>query len=69
MKNISFFLNGDEYSIQSQITILDLIDYFNFEESLVILEYNNFICNRNYWENILIKDKDKIELLTIVGGG
>ena len=70
MKNFSyFFLNGNEYYIQSKITLLDLIQYFNYNESLIILEYNNVICKRKNWEHQRIKDKDKIEIVTIVGGG
>lgn len=66
---IYFFLNGDEYCISSKITLLDLIQYFSYDESLIILEYNNLICNQKSWSNIKIKPKDKIEILTIVGGG
>ena len=70
MDNFSyFFFNGDEYYIQSEVTILDLIQYFNYNESLIILEYNNVICNKKNWKYQTIKNKDKIEILTIVGGG
>lgn len=66
---IYFFFNGDEYYIESKITLLNLIQYFNYDESLIILEYNNLICNKKDWKDVKIKDKDKIEILTIVGGG
>ncbi len=70
MNNVSyFFFNGDEYYIQSKITLLDLIQYFNYDESLIILEYNTLICTKKNWGSVTIKDKDKIEILTIVGGG
>ena len=67
----AFILNGEEYYINSEdkITIYDLILYFNFNTSLLILEYNNLIYNKNEWKNIIIHNKDKIELITIVGGG
>jgi thiamine biosynthesis protein ThiS len=45
------------------------MDYFNYETSLLVLEYNNVICNKKNWENIYIKHQDKIEIVTIVGGG
>jgi thiamine biosynthesis protein ThiS len=70
MTNIqNFFLNGQSYYIQGNITLLDLIHYFNFNDSLLVLEYNNLICDKKNWNQILIKDKDKIEIVTIVGGG
>ena len=67
----AFILNGEEYHINSEdkITIYDLVLYFNFNTSLLILEYNNLIYNKNEWKNIIIHNKDKIELITIVGGG
>jgi sulfur carrier protein len=65
----NFLLNGQQYSIKREITISNLIDYFNYDNSLLVLEYNNVICNKKNWENIYIKHQDKIEIVTIVGGG
>ena len=64
-----FFLNGQEYYIQQDITILELIIYFNYNLSLIVLEYNNLICNRKDWNSIFLSNNDKIEIVTIVGGG
>lgn len=64
-----FFLNGQKYSVNQAIHIFDLINYFNYNESLLILEHNNLVCHQKNWKNILIKDQDKIEIITIVGGG
>jgi sulfur carrier protein len=64
-----FFVNGQEYLTSSNITLLQLIQYFNFNTSLLVLEYNNLICNKENWNKILIKNTDRIEIVTIVGGG
>lgn len=64
-----FFLNGQEYSINDNITILQLLEYFNYSTSLIVLEYNNLICNKKNWNQIFINNNDKIEIVTIVGGG
>jgi thiamine biosynthesis protein ThiS len=64
-----FFLNGQEYYTYHDITIFDIINYFNCNTSLLVLEYNNLICNTKNWNKIFIKDNDKIEIVTIVGGG
>jgi thiamine biosynthesis protein ThiS len=65
----NFFLNGDQYYIEDKITLSDLLNYFNYNTSLLVLEYNNSICHKKNWNNIYIQDKDKIEIVTIVGGG
>jgi len=65
----TFFVNGEKYYIRNQISILDLLNYFDYNSSLLVLEYNNFICNKKNWDKILILNNDKIEIVTIVGGG
>jgi sulfur carrier protein len=69
MKTKNFFLNGEKYSIEDRITLLQLIKYFNYNTTLLVLEYNNSICNFKSWNNTYIKNNDKIEIVTIVGGG
>jgi thiamine biosynthesis protein ThiS len=65
----NFSLNGQIYSVQENITLFELINYFNFPDSLLVLEYNNLICDKKRWKEIFIKNEDKIEIVTIVGGG
>jgi thiamine biosynthesis protein ThiS len=68
-KCITFFLNGQKYYVTKSINLLDLLNYFNYNSSLLVLEYNNFVCNKKNWDKILINENDKIEIVTIVGGG
>lgn len=65
----NFSLNGHSYYLQGDITLFDLINYFNFNNSLLVLEHNNLICDKKNWNKIFITDQDKIEIVTIVGGG
>jgi len=65
----TFFLNGEEYFSDKIINLLDIVSYFNYNSSLLVLEYNNFICPKKEWNNIFIENKDTIEIVTIVGGG
>jgi sulfur carrier protein len=64
-----FFLNGQKYIITSSASISDLIHYFGYNKSLLVIEYNQFICNKTEWDKIFIQKNDKIEIITIVGGG
>ena len=68
-KSQNFFLNGEKYYIEAKVSLLELITYFNYNTSLLVLEYNNSICNKKNWNKIYINDNDKIEIVTIVGGG
>nr|QXM17984.1 Thiamine biosynthesis protein [Chaetoceros curvisetus] len=66
---ITFFFNGEKYFTDKTITLLELLDYFNYQSSLFVLEYNHFICNKKKWKETQIQKNDQIEIITIVGGG
>lgn len=65
----TFFLNGETYSVDRQINLFDLLKYFNYNDSLLVLEYNDLIYDKKQWKDTLIHHLDKIEIVTIVGGG
>ena len=70
MKQIkNFFINDQHYYTYNDITLFDIIQYFNYNDSLLVLEYNNLICNKKKWKQVFITNNDKIEIVTIVGGG
>ena len=62
------WFNGFEYEIQEDVPLTKLISYFNYQSSFIV-EYNFLICNENFWDQISIKNGDKIEIITLVGGG
>jgi thiamine biosynthesis protein ThiS len=63
------FFNGYEYFIDTKVTILELLLYFDYKKSFFIVEYNGTICPENDWNYIYITNQDKLEIITIVGGG
>lgn len=66
----TFWFNGEKYlSSDLKFTIFDLINYFNYNSTLLVVEYNNIIVIKKNWKKIIISNNDKIEILTIVGGG
>ena len=65
----TFLVNGQKYSVNQNITLLNLINYFNYDSALLVLEHNNLICNKKNWDKIFVEQNDKIEIVTIVGGG
>lgn len=69
MTRHTFFFNGKEYYTDTKITLDELISYFNYESNVLIVEYNNFIYNKQHWKHTVLKNNDNIEVVTIVGGG
>jgi sulfur carrier protein len=64
-----FLLNGQRYCTEHNLTILELLTYFNYTTSLFVLEYNQLVCNKKNWSTTFIQNNDKIEIVSIVGGG
>ena len=69
MKKIHIILNGQKYYLDKYISLMDLITYLNYNQRLVVIEYNRLICPSKTWAKIVLKKNDKIEIITIVGGG
>jgi len=70
MSQIKYFLvNGQVYYTDKNITLLDIIEYFNYKDALLVLELNQLVCNKNKWHQIFITHQDNLEIVSIVGGG
>ena len=67
--NTNFFFNGKKYYTNKKINIDDILKYFKYKTSILIVEHNNFIRHKKDWPNYIIKNNDKIEIIGIVGGG
>ena len=66
---LNFYLNGQTYKLYNTITLSQLMNYFNYDNNFFILEYNSRIYDQKNWSNIKLLANDKIEIISIVGGG
>ena len=65
-------VNGKKELIEfskEKITLKDTMDYLGYREDNVIVELNNFIINSENWSLNNIEEGDRIEIVSIVGGG
>lgn len=71
MKNnyITIQINGEPFNCPNNMSIYDLICYFDINSKLVLVEYNEDMIYDNQFTDILLKPNDKLEIITIVGGG
>ena len=70
MSQIKYFsLNGQYYYTTQDLTISDIIRYFNYQDSLLVLELNQWVCNKTKWSRTVITNYDTLEIISIVGGG
>tara|TARA_B100000768_G_scaffold122581_1_gene113415 strand:- start:2167 stop:2391 length:225 start_codon:yes stop_codon:yes gene_type:complete len=68
---IKVFINGKKYEfkLKKHINLQHLIKLLYGKNKSIVLDYNKKIIQKNMWDNIYIQSNDKIEILTIVGGG
>ena len=64
-------VNGEERLIQSNksISLNEAIKLLGYSSNTVVVELNKLIINSEEWGNESIKDGDKLEIVSIVGGG
>ena len=65
------FFNGELYFFRSYklFTLDNLRSFFNYQKNVIVIEYNGKIIPPENWSSIPLINLDKIEILTIVGGG
>ena len=68
---IKVFINGKKYEfkLKKHINIQHLIKLLYKKNKSLVVDYNKKIIQKNMWDNIYIQSNDKIEILTIAGGG
>ena len=64
-------VNGEEKLIQSNkiISLNETIKILGYSPNTVVVEVNKIIINSEEWEDKYIKSGDKLEIVSIVGGG
>ena len=62
-------LNGNKLDLKKKYSILALLKKYKIDKKKTAIELNGKILNRNKYNSIYIKDKDKIEIVHFIGGG
>ncbi len=66
---IEIQVNGESRQCNSQICLPDLLVQLSLNPRLVAVEYNGEILHRQFWETTEVQAGDRLEIVTIVGGG
>ena len=65
-------VNGEEKfidNINKEFTLTDALSQLGYNKNTIIVELNNLIVNSESWQKNTVKDGDKLEIVSIVGGG
>ena len=65
-------VNGIEKNIKlknEKVLLSNTLKFLGYKPNTVVVEVNNLIINSKKWDNQILKDGDKLEIVSIVGGG
>ena len=66
---ILIYLNGQPFNCFSSMSLRDLLIYLGFDLNSVIVEHNRSIVSIDTLNKVFVEAGDKVEVLTMVGGG
>lgn len=66
---VTLQVNGETRTCSSQCRLPDLLQQLGFNPRLVAVEYNGEILHRQFWPETQVQEGDRLEIVTIVGGG
>ena len=62
-------INGEQRELPDGLTLAALVEHLGMKPDRVAVELNLEIVPRTNWQNIHLKDGDKLEIVHFVGGG
>ena len=65
-------VNGEEKRIelnQENALLSFALELMGYKPNTIVVELNDLIVNSKKWSAVRIKDGDKLEIVSIVGGG
>ena len=65
-------VNGKEKNIElknKKALLSSILEFLGYKSNTIVVEVNDLIINSKKWENEIIKEGDRLEIVSIVGGG
>jgi len=65
---MKLIINGKEKEVECK-RVSDLLDTLSLNKDAVAVELNKNIVHRENFDNTKLRDNNKLEIVTVVGGG
>ena len=65
-------VNGKEKKIElenEKALLSSILEFLGYKQNTVVVELNDLIINSKKWDSEILKEGDKLEIVSIVGGG
>ena len=66
---ITLQANGETRRCPNSTSLPQFLQQMGLNPRLVAVEYNGEILHRQFWEETQLQEGDRLEIVTIVGGG
>lgn len=66
---MQIFLNGETREVSSEMSLAELLTFFELPEKRVAVELNRQVIRRADWQTTSVAANDKVEVIHFVGGG
>lgn len=68
-EDINYFLNGELQNCPINTSFNELLNLLDLEPRSLAIELNREILPKSLWNEIIVKENDKVEIVQFVGGG
>jgi len=62
-------VNGKSKEIDREISVREFLLELGANPKVIVVELNRSILEQSQWNNTVLKENDKIEIISFVGGG
>ncbi|RDU72894.1 thiamine biosynthesis protein ThiS [Helicobacter aurati] len=66
---MELIINGETQSFHENISVSELLKELNVEERIVAISLNSDVVRKGTWEQIILQNNDRLELLQFMSGG
>jgi sulfur carrier protein len=66
---MNIIVNGESKEFEENITLISILGKLSLTGKVMAAAVNMEIVKQDAWDNYVLKDGDKLELLDFVGGG
>ena len=67
--DLRVFLNGESKDLPDTLTLAQLVTQLELPERRIAIELNRNVVRRREWENTVLAENDRVEIVHFVGGG
>jgi thiamine biosynthesis protein ThiS len=62
-------VNGDSREVEDNQSLIELISNLDLRPEQIAIELNQSVVRRMHWQETVLRDGDRVEIVHFVGGG